>query len=167
MTADLAQTTEAKSSTWFESLAVFVAMVLTAIGLSAVFSDLGWLPPVLVAVALIVAVGAIFRSIAGLRATGTAVIAQCVVGVFAVLILCVPDTMLFGVIPTGDSFVAVIDLLSSGVSDLYASTPPAASTPASPRCSRSPSHSSRSSSTASSPTCARPRSPVCSCSCCG
>ncbi|MBE8146431.1 hypothetical protein IOD13_08725 [Brevibacterium casei] len=61
MTADLAQTTEAKSSTWFESLAVFVAMVLTAIGLSAVFSDLGWSPPVLVAVALIVAVGAIFR----------------------------------------------------------------------------------------------------------
>ncbi|PAK94245.1 transglutaminase [Brevibacterium casei] len=129
MTADLARTTEAKSSTWFESLAVFVAMVLTAIGLSAVFSDLGWLPPVLVAVALIVAVGAIFRSIAGLRATGTAVIAQCVAGVYAVLILCVPDTMLFGVIPTGDSFVAVIDLLSSGVSDLYASTPPAASTP--------------------------------------
>ncbi len=36
--------------------------------------------------------------------------------------------MLFGVIPTGDSFVAVIDLLSSGVSDLYASTPPAANT---------------------------------------
>ena len=41
-------------------------------------------PFVLIAVVLIVAVGAIFRSIGGLRSTGTAVIAQCIVGVIAV-----------------------------------------------------------------------------------
>ncbi|GAA1626454.1 MULTISPECIES: DUF3488 and transglutaminase-like domain-containing protein [Brevibacterium] len=118
-----------RSSTWLESLSVFVAMVLTAIGLSAVFSDFDWLLPVLVAVFLIVLVGAVFRSIPGLKATGTAVIAQCIVGVIAVLVLCAPDTLLAGIIPTGESFVAVIDLLSAGVSDLYASTPPAESTP--------------------------------------
>ncbi|GAA0036058.1 hypothetical protein JCM18882A_14750 [Brevibacterium metallidurans] len=129
MTADVSQTAETRASTWLESLSVLLAMVLTAIGLSAVFADFDWLPSVLIAVVLIVAVGAVFRSIGGLRSTGTAVIAQCIVGVIAVLVLCAPQTLLFGVIPTGSSFVAVMDLLSSGVSDLYSSTPPAASTP--------------------------------------
>ncbi|WP_413334709.1 transglutaminaseTgpA domain-containing protein [Brevibacterium sp. GP-SGM9] len=118
-----------QGSGWPEAVTVFVAMVLAAVALSAVFSDFAWLPPVLVSIALIVIVGLIFRSVPVLRASGTAVIAQCVVGVIAVFVLCAPDTLMLGIIPSGSSFTTVIDLLSSGVSDLYATTPPAASTP--------------------------------------
>ncbi|WP_309133027.1 transglutaminaseTgpA domain-containing protein [Brevibacterium sp.] len=118
-----------RTPAWLEAGAVLVAMALTAVGLSAVFADVNWLPPVLVSVFLIVAVGALFRGIPALRASGTAVVAQCVVGVLTVLVLCVPQTLLFGFIPTGRSFVGGIDLLSTGVSDLYATTPPAPSTP--------------------------------------
>ncbi len=118
-----------RTPAWLEAGAVLVAMSLTAFGLSAVFADLKWLPPVLLAVFLIVAVGALFRGIPVLRASGTAVVAQCVVGLLAVLVLCVPQTLLLGFVLTGSSFVAVIELLSTGVSDLYATTPPAPSTP--------------------------------------
>ncbi|SMX75892.1 MULTISPECIES: transglutaminaseTgpA domain-containing protein [unclassified Brevibacterium] len=129
MNPDTQDRPERSSPAWLEAGAVFVAMVLAAIGLSAVFSDFAWLPSVLISILLIVVVGAIFRSVPVLRATGAAVIAQCVVGVIAVLLLCAPSTLLLGVVPTGASFTTVIDLLSSGVSDLYATTPPAPSTP--------------------------------------
>ncbi|RBP61920.1 transglutaminase-like putative cysteine protease [Brevibacterium sanguinis] len=120
---------DTRAPAWLEAVAVFAAMSLTAVGLSAVFADYDWLPPVLLAVFLVVAVGAVFRGVPALRASGTAVIAQCVVGLLAVLVLCVPSTLALGVVPTGRSFIGVIDLLSTGVSDLYATTPPAPSTP--------------------------------------
>ncbi|AZL06147.1 transglutaminase [Brevibacterium aurantiacum] len=129
MSTDTRESTEKQSPALLEACTVFVAMVLAAVGLSAVFSDFAWLPPVLISIFLIVIVGAIFRSIPVLRATGAAVIAQCLVGLIAVLVLCAPSTLILGVIPTGSSFTSVIDLLSSGVSDLYATVPPAPSTP--------------------------------------
>lgn len=129
MNPDTSQSPDRHSPAWLEACAVFVAMVLAAIGLSAVFSDFAWLPSVLISILLIVLVGAIFRSVPVLRATGAAVIAQCIVGLIAVLVLCAPSTLILGVVPTGSSFTTVIDLLSSGVSDLYATTPPAPSTP--------------------------------------
>src|SRR5699024_2926645 len=112
-----------------EAVIVFAAMVLTAVAVSAVFSDFAWLPPVLVAVGIVVIVGAVFRSIPVLRSSGTAVIAQCVAGLIAVFVVCAQGTLLLGFIPTGGSFGAVIDQLSAGVNDLYATAPPAASTP--------------------------------------
>lgn len=129
MNPETSESADRHSPAWLEACAVFVAMVLAAIGLSAVFSDFAWLPSVLISILLIVLVGAIFRSVPVLRATGAAVIAQCVVGLIAVLVLCAPSTLILGVVPTGSSFTTVIDLLSSGVSDLYATTPPAPSTP--------------------------------------
>ena len=129
MNPDTRDNSDRLSPAWLEACAVFVAMVLAAIGLSAVFSDFAWLPSVLISILLIVVVGAIFRSVPVLRATGAAVIAQCVVGLITVLVLCAPSTLILGFIPTGSSFTTVIDLLSSGVSDLYATTPPAPSTP--------------------------------------
>lgn len=129
MSVDSRVSTERQTPPWLEACAVFVAMLLTAVALSAVFSDFAWLPSVTISIFLIVVVGAVFRSVPVLRATGAAVIAQCIVGLITVLVLCAPSTLLLGFIPTGSSFTTVIDLLSSGVSDLYASTPPAASTP--------------------------------------
>ncbi|MDN5910442.1 MAG: DUF3488 and transglutaminase-like domain-containing protein [Brevibacterium sp.] len=129
MNPDARENPDRHSPAWLEACAVFVAMVLAAIGLSAVFSDFAWLPSVLISILLIVLVGAIFRSVPVLRATGAAVIAQCLVGLIAVLVLCAPTTLILGFVPTGSSFTTVIDLLSSGVSDLYATTPPAPSTP--------------------------------------
>lgn len=120
---------ERPSTGWLEAIVVFVAMALTAVAVSAVFKDFAWVSPVLVAVAVVVIVGAIFRTVPALRSTGTAVIAQCVAGLIAVFIVCAGDSLLLGFIPTGESFGTVIDLLSEGVSDLYATAPPAASTP--------------------------------------
>ncbi|WP_166972371.1 transglutaminase family protein [Brevibacterium atlanticum] len=114
---------------WLEAGVVFAAMVLTAVAISAVFSDFAWLPPVLVAVAVIVVIGAVFRSVPVLRSSGTAVIAQCVAGVITVFAICAKGSLIAGFIPTGESFGMVIDRLSDGVSDLYATAPPAASTP--------------------------------------
>ena len=127
--ADSRVSAERQAPPWLEAGAVFVAMLLAAVALSAVFSDFAWLPSVAISIFLIVFVGAVFRSVPLLRATGAAVIAQCLVGLVTVLILCAPSTLLLGFIPTGSSFTTVIDLLSSGVSDLYATTPPTASTP--------------------------------------
>ncbi|WP_231441369.1 transglutaminaseTgpA domain-containing protein [Brevibacterium zhoupengii] len=129
MSTDTNENTEKQSPVLLEACSVFVAMVLAAVGLSAVFSDFAWLPSVLISILLIVIVGAIFRSVPVLRATGAAVIAQCLVGLIAVLVLCAPGTLILGIVPTGSSFTSVIDLLSSGVSDLYATVPPAPSTP--------------------------------------
>ncbi|MFE1084764.1 transglutaminase family protein [Brevibacterium sediminis] len=120
---------ERPSTGWLEAILVFVAMALTAVAVSAVFKDFAWVSPVLVAVAVVVIVGAVFRTVPALRSTGTAVIAQCVAGLIAVFIVCAGDSLLLGFIPTGESFGTVIDLLSEGVSDLYATAPPAASTP--------------------------------------
>ncbi|NJC57158.1 transglutaminaseTgpA domain-containing protein [Brevibacterium marinum] len=129
MSADTREAPDGRSPVWLEACAVFVAMVLSAVGLSAVFSDFAWLPSVLISILVIVVVGAIFRSVPTLRATGAAVIAQCVVGLITVLLLCAPSTLILGFVPTASSFTTVIDLLSEGVSDLYATTPPAPSTP--------------------------------------
>ena len=120
---------ERPSTGWLEAIVVFVAMALTAVAVSAVFKDFAWVSPVLVAVAVVVIVGAVFRTVPALRSTGTAVIAQCMAGLIAVFIVCAGDSLLLGFIPTGESFGTVIDLLSEGVSDLYATAPPAASTP--------------------------------------
>ncbi|WP_152348842.1 transglutaminaseTgpA domain-containing protein [Brevibacterium sp. CFH 10365] len=114
---------------WLEAIVVFVAMTLTAVAVSAVFKDFAWLPPVLVAVAVVVIIGAVFRTIPVLRSSGTAVIAQCVAGLIAVFVVCAGNSLLLGFIPTGESFGTIVDLLSEGVSDLYATAPPAASTP--------------------------------------
>lgn len=120
---------ERPSTGWLEAIVVFVAMALTAVAVSAVFKDFAWVSPVLVAVAVVVIVGAVFRTVPALRSTGTAVIAQCVAGLIAVFIVCAADSLLLGFIPTGESFGTVLNLLSEGVSDLYATAPPAASTP--------------------------------------
>jgi transglutaminase-like putative cysteine protease len=114
---------------WLEAAIVFAAMTLTAVAISAVFADFAWLAPVLVSVAVIVIVGAVFRSVPVLRSSGTAVIAQCVAGLIAVFAICAKGTLILGFIPTGESFGMVIDRLSEGVSDLYATAPPAESTP--------------------------------------
>jgi transglutaminase-like putative cysteine protease len=114
---------------WLEGGIVFAAMTLTAVAISAVFADFDWVPPVLIAAAVIVVVGAVFRSIPVLRSSGTAVIAQCAAGLITVFAICAKGSLILGFIPTGESFGTVIDRLSDGVSDLYATAPPAASTP--------------------------------------
>lgn len=120
---------ERPSTGWLEAFVVFIAMALTAVAVSAVFKDFAWLPPVLVSVAVVVVIGAVFRTVPVLRSTGTAVIAQCVAGLIAVFVVCAGDSLLLGFIPSGQSFGTVIDLLSEGVTDLYETAPPAASTP--------------------------------------
>ncbi|WP_231939348.1 hypothetical protein [Brevibacterium siliguriense] len=165
--APVSTTDERPSTGWLEAIVVFAAMALTAVAVSAVFKDFAWLPPVMVSVAVVVIIGAVFRTIPALRSTGTAVIAQCVVGIIAVFVVCAGDSLVLGFIPTGESFGTVIDLLSEGVSDLYATAPRQRAHRASSRCSRSPSPSSRSSSTVSSRICGRRRSAACCCSCCG
>lgn len=127
--APVSTSDERPDTGWLEAIIVFVAMALTAVAVSAVFKDFAWLPPVLAAVAVVVVIGAVFRTIPALRSTGTAVIAQCVAGLIAVFVVCAGDSLLLGFIPTGGSFGTVVDLLSEGVSDLYATAPPAASTP--------------------------------------
>lgn len=127
--APVSTSDERPSTGWLEAIVVFVSMALTAVAVSAVFKDFAWLSPVLISVAVVVIVGAVFRTVPVLRSTGTAVIAQCVAGLLAVFVVCAGDSLLLGFIPTGASFGTVIDLLSEGVSDLYATAPPAASTP--------------------------------------
>lgn len=128
--SDAVTTNDSRPPTgWLEAIIVFAAMTLTAVAVSAVFKDFAWLAPVLVSVGLVVLVGAVFRSVPVLRSSGTAVIAQCAAGLVAVFVVCAKGTLLLGFIPTGSSFGKVIDQLSAGVSDLYATAPPAASTP--------------------------------------
>lgn len=45
MSTDTRESTEKQSPALLEACTVFVAMVLAAVGLSAVFSDFAWLPP--------------------------------------------------------------------------------------------------------------------------
>jgi transglutaminase-like putative cysteine protease len=128
--AEAASGSDSRPSTgWFEAIIVFAAMTLAAVAVSAVFKDFAWLPPVLISSGLVIVVGAVFRSVPALRASGTAVIAQCVAGLIAVFVVCAQGTLVLGFVPTGKSFGMVIDALSAGVNDLYATAPPAASTP--------------------------------------
>ncbi|GAB3060549.1 transglutaminase TgpA family protein [Sediminivirga luteola] len=110
------------------SLATAVSLVLAAFALQAAFADLRWMPPVLGAALLVLAVGAVFRAVPALRRTGLAVVAQTIAGVLGVAALASPATAIGGVLPTPASFPGVLDALNSGIDDLYATQAPAAST---------------------------------------
>jgi transglutaminase-like putative cysteine protease len=114
---------------WLPALIVFVAMLLTAVSLTAVFSDTAWFVEVMVMVTLVLVTGALFRSIPALRASGMTVAAQLVVAVLAAVYLCVPHTLAGGVLPTGASLVELFAQLATGIDDIYRTTAPAPSTP--------------------------------------
>ncbi|GAA4285263.1 DUF3488 and transglutaminase-like domain-containing protein [Brevibacterium daeguense] len=114
---------------WLPSLIVYVAMLLTAVSLTAVFSDTEWFVQVIVMITLVVVTGALFRSVPVLRASGMTVAAQFVVAALAAVYLGVPHTLAGGVLPTGASFTELFAQLANGIDDIYQTTAPAPSTP--------------------------------------
>ncbi|HLS32982.1 MAG TPA: DUF3488 and transglutaminase-like domain-containing protein, partial [Brevibacterium sp.] len=105
-----------------------LAMALAAYSVSAIFADWTWFAPTLVMIVLVVGSGAALRAIPVIRATGSAVLGQCVLAVLAALYLCVPSAMPFGV-PSPGAFAELFAVLGSGIDDIYATTAPAPSTP--------------------------------------
>lgn len=103
-------------------------MVLATLSISAVFADWTWWIPTLIMILLVVGSGALLRSVPVIRATGSAVLVQCALAVIAALYLCVPAAMPFGV-PTLNTVTELFSVLGDGVSDVYATTAPAQSTP--------------------------------------
>ena len=112
---------------WLPAVCTALAMMLAAYSVSAIFADWAWLPPTLVMIVLVVGSGALLRAIPVVRATGSAVLAQCVLAVVAALYLCVPSAMPFGV-PSPGAFAELFSVLGSGIDDMYATTAPAPST---------------------------------------
>lgn len=113
---------------WLPAVCTALAMMLAAYSVSAIFADWAWLPPTLVMIALVVISGALLRAIPAIRATGSAVLGQCILAVIAALYLCVPSAMPFGV-PSPGAFAELFSVLGSGIDDIYATTAPAPSTP--------------------------------------
>ena len=113
---------------WVPAIATAVAMVLAAVSVSAVFADWTWFTPTVVMVLLVVVSGALLRAVPAIRATGSAVLGQCLVGVIGALYLCVPSAMPFG-LPTPAAFGELFSLLGQGVDDIYSTIAPAPSTP--------------------------------------
>ena len=113
---------------WLPAVCTALAMMLAAYSVSAIFADWAWLPPTLVMIALVVVSGALLRAIPAIRATGSAVLGQCILAVIAALYLCVPSAMPFGV-PSPGAFAELFSVLGSGIDDIYATTAPAPSTP--------------------------------------
>ncbi len=117
-----------EAAPWLPAICTAAAMVLAACSVSAIFSDWAWFPPTLVMIVLVVGSGALLRAIPVIRATGSAVLGQCVLAVVAALYLCVPSAMPFGV-PSPGAFAELFSTLGSGIDDIYATTAPAPSTP--------------------------------------
>lgn len=113
---------------WVPAIATGLAMVLATLSVSAVFADWTWWTPTLVMILLIVGSGALLRAVPVIRATGSAVLVQCVLAVVAALYLCVPSAMPIGV-PSPAAFGELFSTLGNGVNDIYATTAPAQSTP--------------------------------------
>ena len=113
---------------WLLAACVFVAVALTALSVSAVFRDMQWLPQMLLSVGVILLSGAIFRSLPHVGASGLAVLVEFIVGVWVVMVVCVPGSMLLDVIPTFDSAASLFDLMGRGINDIYSTTAPVAST---------------------------------------
>ncbi|MFB9778018.1 transglutaminaseTgpA domain-containing protein [Brevibacterium otitidis] len=116
------------SRLWISTLAVIVSMSLLAVAMSSIFSDVQWLPPVLFTVVVVALSGALLRLSARIQASGLTVLLQLVIGIITVLILCVPETLAFGIVPTPDSVLQMFSQLSSGIDDMYKVIPPAEST---------------------------------------
>ncbi|MBM7817220.1 hypothetical protein JOE56_001914 [Brevibacterium paucivorans] len=110
------------------TLTVFVAMVLSVVATSAVFSDWNWFVPTVAVVFLTVATGWLSRLSETARNTGLTVIVQFVVGFFAVIAVTLPETTVAGVIPTGSSFSELAGSIAQGFRDVYAAPAPAPST---------------------------------------
>lgn len=113
---------------WLSACLTGLAMVLAAISVSAVFADWNWFAPPLVMILLVVASGAALRAVPAIRATGSAVLVQCLVAALAALYLCVPHSMPFG-LPTPAAVGELFSLLGTGVDDIYSTIAPAPSTP--------------------------------------
>lgn len=118
----------APAAPWVAACATAVAMGLAAVSVSAVFADWAWLVPTLVMIVLVVGSGALLRTVPAIRATGSAVLGQCLVAAIAALYLCVPSAMPFGV-PTPAAAGELFSLLGQGVDDIYSTVAPAPSTP--------------------------------------
>src|SRR5699024_1610157 len=82
-----------ESAPWLPALCAGLAPY----SVSAIFADWTWFAPTLVMIVLVVGSGAALRAIPVIRATGSAVLGQCVLAVLAALYLCVPSAMPFGV----------------------------------------------------------------------
>lgn len=115
--------------TWPLSLLVLAAMVCAAGTMSAVFADLNWLPPIILMLIIVQGIGAMFRAVPRLQASGLAVLAQTVAGLLAIIAITVPQTTIVGFLPTPSSFPALLDTLGRGIDDLYSTNAPAESTP--------------------------------------
>lgn len=113
---------------WLSAICTALAMMLAAYSVSAIFADWAWLAPTVVMIVVVVGSGALLRAVPVVRATGSAVLVQCVLAVLAALYLCVPSAMPFGV-PSPGAFAELFSLLGSGIDDIYATTAPAPSTP--------------------------------------
>lgn len=113
---------------WLPAICTALAMMLASYSVSAIFADWAWLAPTLIMIVLVVGSGALLRAIPVVRATGSAVLVQCVLAVIAALYLCVPSAMPFGV-PSPGAFAELFSALGSGIDDIYATTAPAPSTP--------------------------------------
>lgn len=117
------------SRQWIGTLAVIASMSLLAVAMSSVFIDFNWLPPVLIIVLVVALSGALLRMSSRIQASGLTVLLQLVIGLITVLILCVPHTLAFGILPTPGSMLELFAQLGSGIDDMYKVIAPADSTP--------------------------------------
>lgn len=117
------------SRLWISTLAVIASMSLLAVAMSSVFIDFNWLPPVLIIVLVVALSGALLRMSSRIQASGLTVLLQLVIGLITVLILCVPHTLAFGILPTPASMLELFAQLGTGIDDMYKVIAPADSTP--------------------------------------
>lgn len=109
---------------WTLAACVFLAVLLTAVSSSAIFTQMTWLAPLAVVVAVIVLAGALFRSLPRWGGSGFAVLVQFIIGAWAVLIVTVPNALVLGFLPTPGAFADLFALMGQGIQDIYSTTAP-------------------------------------------
>lgn len=114
-------------SSWRVSAAVVLATMVAAGSLRLLIQGDGWWWASLVVCTLAVGASAGIRASRRLRPL--APLAGIVVGLIAVLVLWVPDTLAWGVLPTDRTVEAVTGLIRAATQQIYLDSPPGSATP--------------------------------------
>ena len=100
------------------SLLLFAALSLAAYATTAMFSGLELLVPVISVIGITLFVGWLARMVRKVSESGLAVLVQFLAASFAVLLICVPESLTLGFIPGPSSISALVSSVSAGFEDV-------------------------------------------------
>ncbi len=100
------------------SLLLFAALSLAAYATTAMFSGLELLVPGVSIIGITLLVGWLARMVRKVAESGLAVLVQFLAASFAVLFICVPDSLIAGFIPGPSSISALVSSVSAGFEDV-------------------------------------------------